>query len=246
AWPPVDSRAPVRRPQACSQAARASRSAVQVPKRRTGSGSRSAGTATQWASAPTSMPAASGLVTCRRPRRGRGWGCGKWSLRGVMTASRIRGKGISNEAAGAGATEVEAVSPAGSRRSVSPGLWSPAPGTILTDGHEAPRSRRSPRPAALKDRLRPHHPLPIPFLRTVGCKAAGFTHRPLFVTIIATTETPWLVFLFFGSQQFRGFRVEHRQLFNDIGSQVFPLSAPAARPLKVVPCPLLLPQLLIT
>ena len=62
---------------------------------------------------------------------------------------------MSKGAAGAGATGVEAVSQAGSRQSVSPVLWSPAPGTMLTDGHEAPRSRRSPRPAALLDMLLP-------------------------------------------------------------------------------------------
>jgi len=60
-----------------------------------------------------------------------------------------------NAAAGAGATRIKAVSQTGSRHSVSPGLWSPAPGTILTDGHEAPRSQRSPRPAAVKDMLPP-------------------------------------------------------------------------------------------
>src|SRR5215475_35475 len=174
-------------PQRCSQSARASRSAVQVPKRRTGSGSRWAGTQAQWASAPTSTPAASGLVTCSTPRRGCGVGCGKLSLRGVMAASTVREKGKSRRAAGAGATEVEAVSQAGSRRSVSPGLWSPAPGTILTDGHEAPRSSRSPRPAALSDIIEPPEPQ---FLCSVGCEAAKITHRPLGLLLRSATYRP--------------------------------------------------------
>src|SRR5262245_42346673 len=43
------------------------------------------------------------------------------------------------------------VSQARSRQSVYLVLWSPAPGTILTEWHQAPRSKRSPRPAAPKD-----------------------------------------------------------------------------------------------
>src|SRR5438105_12035981 len=103
----------------------ASRSAVQVPKRATGFACRSAGTQTQWASAPTSIPAASGFFTSRRARRRR-FGSGKLSLRGVIAASITRGKEGVHGAAGAGATSVKAVSQAGSRRSVSPVLWSPA------------------------------------------------------------------------------------------------------------------------
>src|SRR5262249_5688543 len=103
-----------------------------------------------------------GLVTDRvRRRRGRGPGCGKWSLCGVMAASTSEGKGMSKGTAGAGATGIEAVSQTGSRRRVSPVLWSLAPGTILTDGHEAPKSWRSPRPAALKDIIELSSP-PVP------------------------------------------------------------------------------------
>src|SRR5262249_23105996 len=81
-----------------------------------------------------------------RPRCG-GWGGVSAWRHGRLPAPWPRGV---TTAAGAGATGTEAVSQTGSRRSVSPVLWSLTPGTILTDGHEAPRSRRSPRPAAPK------------------------------------------------------------------------------------------------
>src|SRR5262249_24095891 len=69
--------------------------------------------------------------------------CGVWEVvsawrHGSLQAPWHR---MLTRAAGAGATGPEAVSQAGSRRSVSPVLWSLTPGTILTDGHEAPRSR---------------------------------------------------------------------------------------------------------
>src|SRR5215471_1183450 len=64
-----------------------------------------------------------------------------------MAASAIREKRLSRGSAGAGATTVQAISQTGSRRSASLVLWSPAPGTILTDGHKAPYSPRSSRPA---------------------------------------------------------------------------------------------------
>src|SRR6516165_4159530 len=63
--------ATVSTPQAVSQSASASRSAVKVPKRRTGSGSQSGGTATQWTPSWTSIPAARGFVTVSA-----GWGLG--------------------------------------------------------------------------------------------------------------------------------------------------------------------------
>ena len=47
-------------PQAMSQSARASRAAVQGPKRRTGGGAHPGGTATQCSASPMSMPAAGG------------------------------------------------------------------------------------------------------------------------------------------------------------------------------------------
>src|SRR3954452_16325890 len=63
--------ATVSTPQAVSQSASVSRSAVKVSKRRTGSGSQSGGTATQWTPSWMSMPAARGFFTVRA-----GWGLG--------------------------------------------------------------------------------------------------------------------------------------------------------------------------
>src|SRR3954447_7242738 len=63
--------ATVSTPQAVSQSASVSRSAVKVSKRRTGSGSQSGGTATQWTPSWMSMPVARGFFTVRA-----GWGLG--------------------------------------------------------------------------------------------------------------------------------------------------------------------------
>ena len=61
-YTPVDSIATVSTPQASSQSARALRSTVKLGNSRTGSSSRSGGTATKWDALPMSMPAALGWV----------------------------------------------------------------------------------------------------------------------------------------------------------------------------------------
>src|ERR1700674_217977 len=61
-YTPVDSIATVSTPQALSQSARALRSTVKLGNSRTGSSSRSGGTATKWEPLPMSMPAALGCV----------------------------------------------------------------------------------------------------------------------------------------------------------------------------------------
>jgi len=61
-YTPVDSMATVSIPQALSQSAMALRSAVKLANSRTGSSSRSGGTATKWDALPMSMPAALGWV----------------------------------------------------------------------------------------------------------------------------------------------------------------------------------------
>src|SRR6185312_3281882 len=97
---PVDSSTTVSMRHAWSQVAIAARSPVKGPKERTGWGSRSAGTATKWASPPTSMAAALGLATRA------GAAPTDWSLRWGMsepptgdTGSRVGGRA-------AGASEV--------------------------------------------------------------------------------------------------------------------------------------------
>ena len=61
-YTPVDSIATVSTPQASSQSAKALRSTVKLGNSRTGSSSRSGGTATKWDALPMSMPAALGWV----------------------------------------------------------------------------------------------------------------------------------------------------------------------------------------
>ncbi|CAE6873442.1 hypothetical protein R69658_08266 [Paraburkholderia aspalathi] len=61
-YTPVDSIATVSIPQALSQSAMALRSVVKLANSRTGSSSRSGGTATKWDALPMSMPAALGWV----------------------------------------------------------------------------------------------------------------------------------------------------------------------------------------
>src|SRR5689334_18637881 len=64
---------------------RASRSWVKAPKRRMGSGLRSAGTATQLSVAPMSMPAAAGCASCNGVLVGDGaWGVfGRFMVRAL-------------------------------------------------------------------------------------------------------------------------------------------------------------------
>src|ERR1700674_3104301 len=67
-YTPVDSIATVSTPQVLSQSARALRSTVKLENSRTGSSSRSGGTATKWDALPISIPAALGWVIVRAAR----------------------------------------------------------------------------------------------------------------------------------------------------------------------------------
>ncbi len=67
-YTPVASIATVSMRQASSQSTLRYRSGVSILNRRTGSGSRSTGTATWWCGAPQSIPAALGCIRSRRPR----------------------------------------------------------------------------------------------------------------------------------------------------------------------------------
>src|SRR3954451_12738917 len=85
--------ATVSTPQAVSQSASVSRSAVKVSKRRTGSGSQSGGTATQWTPSWMSMPAARGFFTVRA-----GWGLGAEGVVSRRGTGDLRGAAIGTSA----------------------------------------------------------------------------------------------------------------------------------------------------
>src|SRR6266581_1775339 len=116
-------------PQSRSQSARASSAAVKGPKRRTGWGARSGGTAPQCSASPISIPAAGGLSSGSeqdgRSTEGSGrvgtggHGSGNASFEGVIVVSTRARKGGRN-AVGAGGMPPQAVSQTGSGRGLSP------------------------------------------------------------------------------------------------------------------------------
>src|SRR5207244_3430753 len=98
-------------PQSRSQSARVSRSAVKVPKRRTGWGEQSEGTATQCSASPLSIPAACGWSSgsAEDGRRtegggrvgGGGHGAGNASFEGVIWPPAVK-KIVRSSPVGAG------------------------------------------------------------------------------------------------------------------------------------------------
>src|SRR5262245_2203853 len=130
-----------------NQSAKASRVAVEAAKQRTGWGASLGGSATEWASAPTSMPAAwrgaaangGGSVVVERA-------C--FCLRGAMVISTIAGGG--HPGSGCGRDGLAARFQTGPGQSLSPRLAPRAPGTSLPHGHKAPLAR-----TASHDPLRP-------------------------------------------------------------------------------------------
>src|SRR5262249_48919910 len=66
-------------------------------------------------------------------------------LRDVMVTSIKKGDVVHKEATSAGGRDCQTISQTGTRRNAPPMMSPRAPGTMLTSGHKAPLSLRSPR-----------------------------------------------------------------------------------------------------